>query len=581
MILRILRILCVALFGLAAQAQPTTYKPLVDTPQNLTSFSSTGTDEGRGTAVDAAGNTYFAGIFTSRGQVFGTVTTITSAGSTDGYVGCLRKNGTLRYLTRIGGTGPDDIIDIAMLTDGRLAITGNFVTQFVLGADTLKPIGRADGFVAVLDTAGKPVWARRMGSSDIAIVNNDIAFCVTSAPAGGLVIAGSFGTNFTYGKDTAQLIGNRSQASNYVVRIDAQGKALWQTRVWGPTLNTRTIRGIVTDKAGKVYVTGSFRDSTGYGTPPVWIANQLGVSSLPVAVLGPQGQGLRALSIESSSTCAARGIALNQTEDQILLVGRYRDTLYAPTPTGQFAKRTGKGNLEGLVFCLDTNLVPQWHRGFTSDGNDYAISATSMPNGDWVATGSYQFECQFDSAAGPTDTTVRFTRGITDIFLSRYGADGTLKELLTFGGSREEFAYSVRGRVDTATGNYILATTGYFQDVAQFSPFTQTLTANPRSTSDAYWVTFSSNFVTSTKPKSAGTAAAWLPNPTPSSITPALAQVQAGMQGRLVNATGQTLWQGALAPGPLQGTLAQAWQAQKPGLYIIQCGNQNLRVVKE
>jgi hypothetical protein len=94
--------------------------------------------------------------------------TVTSAGSSDGWIARLGPDGAVRWLVRMGGRDGDAITGVAAAGD-QVAIAGTFAGDADLRGTALEPIDadafQPDGFVALLDREGAPVWARRFGSA--------------------------------------------------------------------------------------------------------------------------------------------------------------------------------------------------------------------------------------------------------------------------------------------------------------------------------------------------------------------------------------------------------------------------------
>jgi hypothetical protein len=115
-----------------------------------------GVDDGRGIAVDAAGNAYVTGLTDSD------LTTTTGAfdtirGGRDAYVAKFDATGTTAlYLTYVGGAGADDGRGIAVDADGKVHLTGQTAStpsgpfQPTPGAADSTPGGATDAFITTL-----------------------------------------------------------------------------------------------------------------------------------------------------------------------------------------------------------------------------------------------------------------------------------------------------------------------------------------------------------------------------------------------------------------------------------------------
>jgi gliding motility-associated-like protein len=85
-------------------------------------------NEGRGLAVDAAGNIYLAGTFkgtvSSGSFSISGINTSEDPGNADGFIASYDENGSLNWLKRIGTSNPDIVNDIALTNRNSFIVTG-------------------------------------------------------------------------------------------------------------------------------------------------------------------------------------------------------------------------------------------------------------------------------------------------------------------------------------------------------------------------------------------------------------------------------------------------------------------------
>jgi hypothetical protein len=276
-------------------------------------------------AVDAAGNAYLAGYFSSVVRI--STTTLTST-SSDSYLVKYDAQGVQQWVRQGGGAG-SMIGGIATDASGNVAITGDYTSpvafggqplggggifyykfsptgtiiqatrvstgsnaygltfdragnayltgQFrgtaTFGATTLVSAGSFDVFLCKLDLAGSVVWAQRDGGA-----NDDTAYGVTVDDDGNPFICGRY--NFT------MVNGNNPRGSIYLARFTNQGSQMWARQTVPYLFNHAA--GVAYDGRGGYLVTGGFVGTTVFGTISLTASHQ----QLFVARYDGQGNAL-------------------------------------------------------------------------------------------------------------------------------------------------------------------------------------------------------------------------------------------------------------------------------------------------
>lgn len=116
-----------------------------------------GSDEGRGIAVDSAGNAYVTGTTASNNFPLASPLQAANGGGNDVFVTKLNAAGSaLVYSTYLGGSGADQGNGIAVDASGNAHVTGETASTNFPTANALQVanLGGKDGFVAKLNPAG-------------------------------------------------------------------------------------------------------------------------------------------------------------------------------------------------------------------------------------------------------------------------------------------------------------------------------------------------------------------------------------------------------------------------------------------
>ncbi|WP_165822082.1 beta strand repeat-containing protein [Hymenobacter edaphi] len=220
-------------------------------------FGGTNSDAVRTMSLDASGNLYLAGYFSSSTVSYGATDVLTNAGSQDVFVLKINTAGTLVWARRGGGTATDNVRALAVDANGNVYLAGDFQTTTVLGSTTLTSAGSYDVFVAKLTAAGAWSWAVRGGSSQ-----DDFAAALAVDGSGNVYITGSFqGPSAGFGSSTLANPSTSGYAAEaYVAKLSTAGAWTWAVRAGGTA--TETPIALVLDGSANVYVTGKFQSAT-------------------------------------------------------------------------------------------------------------------------------------------------------------------------------------------------------------------------------------------------------------------------------------------------------------------------------
>jgi hypothetical protein len=144
--------------------------------QWVEAFGGTGHDYGTRIAVDVNNNIYYTGNFLYTVNFKGI--SKTARGSTDIFILKLNANRELEWLNTIDGIGTDWVQSMSIDSNNDLYLTGYFTDILVLGNRTRFPVGEQDAFIAKYNHKGTLYWAEILGGTgseellDIAIDSN-------------------------------------------------------------------------------------------------------------------------------------------------------------------------------------------------------------------------------------------------------------------------------------------------------------------------------------------------------------------------------------------------------------------------
>jgi hypothetical protein len=300
-----------------------------------------------------------------------------------GWVLRLDPNGARIWERRIGnGRDTDAFTSVIPTDDGGVILVGHVRTQ---GA------GESDGWLVKLDARGRTQWQRSLGGPE-----NDRLLSATALPDGGLVAAG-----FTASRGA----GDRDV---WVLRADAQGRAVWQQTFGGPDDDGGFA---VAYRDGAVTVAGHARG--GDGVYDVWLARldpdtgragwerrfhrskldaATAMAALPdggvlVSALTSKGFGAAdawLLKVEADGNLAWDTVIGGPSGDVPWSVAALPDggALVAASTQSQ-----GAGSADAWLLRLDAEGAVLWQRTHGGDLWDWPGVALATPTGDLLLGG--------------------------------------------------------------------------------------------------------------------------------------------------------------------------------------------------
>jgi hypothetical protein len=232
-----------------------------------TYLGGTGTEQGFGIAVDAAGNAHVTGVTTSTSfpTTVGAFST-TFNGNIDAFVTKLNATGSaLVYSTFLGGSGDDRGFGLALdgagsaYVNGRTGSTNFPTTEAAFDRTFNGAVGSSDAFVTKLNTAGSAL----LYSTYLGGMLNDQGVGIAVDALGGAYATGfTASENFPTTPAAFDTTFNKGTNDAFVTRLDPGGSTLAYSTYLGGELNDQGI-GIAVDGAGSAHVAG-FTSSTSF-----------------------------------------------------------------------------------------------------------------------------------------------------------------------------------------------------------------------------------------------------------------------------------------------------------------------------
>lgn len=201
---------------------------------------------------------------------------------------------------------------------GTTYVTGRFAGTVAIGGTTFTSRGYTDGFVACYNRQGQPQWAVQLGTAA-----PDMGQRIALDPRGGVVVSGASGDTLVLGADVVpgSLSGyyNASTSAGFLARLSAQGQVLGGTRA------PHTLANLVVAANGDAVLTGSSTDTLRIGTVATFAARGYDAFVARLSATN-QWQWAQQLGGNGAASDYAADLALDSIGNAYTL-GNFTDTL--------------------------------------------------------------------------------------------------------------------------------------------------------------------------------------------------------------------------------------------------------------
>jgi hypothetical protein len=231
-------------------------------------FGSIGNDRGTDIALDFQGNIFITGYFDSPNLTFGTVT-LNNVDTSDIFIVKFSSTNNVLWAKSKGGMGADLSYSVATDFLGNAFITGEYSSvSLSFGSGSITNMDNSgassDIFTFKYDSQGNEIWAKSIGSSDFGWASitsylfRDYSASIATDLSGNIYITGTFASSsFIFGTDSLDTYGNGDHF--FVIKYGNAGNEIWAKSeafsMFGGLCNGK---GIATDAAGNVFITGDF-----------------------------------------------------------------------------------------------------------------------------------------------------------------------------------------------------------------------------------------------------------------------------------------------------------------------------------
>ena len=394
----------------------------------------------------------------------------------------------LAWATSMGGVSAESANNAVLVDSSNNVYVGgafSLKSTFGSGSDavTLTSAGSQDAFLAKYSSTGTLLWVRQAGGTGGDTVHS-LAFDAT----GNVIMTGGFSGVASFGSGSAkQAITSLGGVDGYVAKYAPDGTFAWVRQLSGT--GDEYARGVSTDRAGNIFIGGSFTDNViaGSGSSKVTIRT-FGNTDGYLAKFASNGNFVWIRQIGGTSVDFVYGITIDK-DGNVAVSGTVNAG--AVFGSGSNAKELiTQSGYDAFVakYTNDGDFV--WVQGAGGSSSDQATSVTSDAAGNIYMAGYFYGGVFGTGADAQTVSSFLTISGgqSQDGFLAKYGPTGRLLWVRTLAGYGAEIFYSVA--VDSS--GYVYAG-GYFNLSATVSGGGQSQTLSSQGGSDAALAKFTSD----------------------------------------------------------------------------------------
>ena len=398
-------------------------------------------DQANSIAVDASGNTYVTGWFDSDSITFGT-TTLHNAGAYDIFLTKYDASGNVVWAKRAGGASYDYANSVAVDASGNIYVTGYFTSDTAwFGTHILLNSGGTDDsedmFIAKYTPSGTLLWAKSATG-----LGDDEAYSVAVDASGNAYVSGGF-TSFTLTFGTTMLtnsdVANYTE-DIFLVKYDSSGIVKWAKSA-GSNGYSDGGYSVAVDATGNVYMTGSFISPIiNFGTTILTNADNSGnTSDIFLAKYNSSGTVQWAKSAGSISADYASSLATDASGDAYI-TGIFEGKNIIFGSNTLINADTSSYSYDLFLAKYDANGNSLWAKSATGLGDDEAISVAVNSLGNVYVAGAFASP---EITFGSTTLVNNDTNYYFDLFLAKYDASGNSLWATSAGGSSDDGICSV------------------------------------------------------------------------------------------------------------------------------------------
>jgi len=352
--------------------------------------------------------------------------------------GCEKQGDPKHIWSKVFG-GDKVVRSYSMSLDksSNVYIVGYFNSSTIdFGGGALANAGGDDIFLAKFDSNGNHLWSKRFGGSD-----GDYSYSVSTDSLGNVYISGYFSSSsIDFGRGA---LGNAGGNDIFLAKFDSNGDNLWSKRFGGS--NNDYNYSVSVDSSNNVYITGYYISSSidfGGGA----LTKDAGYN-IYLAKFDSNGNHIWSKRINGTSSGEISSVSVDSSNNVYITGSFIGSHIYLG---GNILDNAGGDDV--YIAKFDSNGNHKWSKTFGGTSNDRGYFLSLDNSNNVYLTGHFS-SSTIDFGGGALTNS-----GYYDTYLAKFDSDGNHKWSKKFGGSDNDYGYSVSA---DSSGNVYLS--GSFQ----------------------------------------------------------------------------------------------------------------------
>ncbi|MBN4059022.1 hypothetical protein JYT22_00040 [Endomicrobium sp. AH-315-J14] len=331
--------------------------------------------EGRGTpwtiGTDSAGNVFASGLFQGTIDFGGGTLTNGTSFFADAFALGVDNDGKHRWSKNYAGPGYSQAHGMAVTEDGGLFLVGEHSGEVDFGGGALATSSQT-AFVARLGPDGAHVWSHSFAPGK-GWARSVAAFADQSA-----LVAGRFFGTIDFGP----LLTAGVDGSVFLMRVDADGKAVWSRKIGFDDVEPRVAVGV----DGTVAMAGGFSTNTTIDDVEL---SSFGGTDAYVVILDSDGTALWGRRFGDPGAQRATALAID-SQGNVIIAGEFEGTIDLGGD-----QLVSAGSTDIFVAKLTSSGVHLWSHRFGGKSTDRVLSVAASADGHVVLGGTFRSVIDF------------------------------------------------------------------------------------------------------------------------------------------------------------------------------------------